>query len=580
MAKKQSTKVASQSNNTEADLALPAKKKSRRSKTPSFILELPLRTTRRDRNILESRFEAGRHLYNACLDEALKRLKLVKESKLYQQARKAPKAERFTLFQAARAAWSFNSDSLEAFASHTARACWIGELDTHVIQKLGQRAFKAVERVMFNKAKKVRFKGKNQQPSLENKENTSGIRYRDGSIHWMGLKLKAIIDYNNPVVKYGLSQKIKFNRLLQRERNGKVYIAVQLILEGKPLPVHQRKILRPGQKPPVPLCSIPGTVGLDLGPRIIAVSSEQSALLQPICAELATQQPEIRRLQRKLERLRRINNPGRYKANSTVLHGPQKQPKIKFGTIKPKGEKDDPLPKWNNSKRYLRIQAKLRDLKRKQAAHRKSLHGKLSNEVLRLGNTFHLEDISYKSWQKQYGKSVGHHAPGMFVESLKRKAESASGNVIELSTQKTYLSSRCQCGRRARKALSERVHRCPQCGTTMQRDLYSAYLARYIQKDLSLSSTEAVESWEGAEQLLTAAWQKSMSTKKPRVVVSARTDVLAQWPVIENSINRVVRVENGVAKAEGQNGVEGSDTDESLAKAKVYSPRNHGPSDP
>jgi putative transposase len=205
---------------------------------------------------------------------------------------------------------------------------------------------------MFGKAKKVRFKGKNQQPSLENKENASGIRYRDGSIHWMGLKLKAIIDYNNPVIQYALSQKIKFNRLVRRERNGKIYIAVQLIFEGTPLPVHQRKVLRPDQQPPIPLswrkngclgpttrphgaartqqgpaplCSIPGTVGLDLGPRIIAVSSEQSALLQPICAELETQQPAIRRLQRKMERSRRINNPGRYEANSMVLHGPQKQ---------------------------------------------------------------------------------------------------------------------------------------------------------------------------------------------------------------------------------------------------------------
>ena len=57
---------------------------------------------------------------------------------------------------------------------------------------------------------------------------------------------------------------------------------------------------------------------------------------------------------------------------------------------------------------------------RKLAAHRKSLHGRKVHEIVAVGNTVILEKISYKAWQKQYGRSVGLRAPGMFVEHLRR----------------------------------------------------------------------------------------------------------------------------------------------------------------
>jgi len=45
-----------------------------KSKTPSFVLELPLKTTPAQESEIQIRLEAGRHLYNACLGEALKRV--------------------------------------------------------------------------------------------------------------------------------------------------------------------------------------------------------------------------------------------------------------------------------------------------------------------------------------------------------------------------------------------------------------------------------------------------------------------------------------------------------------------------
>ena len=77
-------------------------------------------------------------------------------------------------------------------------------------------------------------------------------------------------------------------------------------------------------------------------------------------------------------------------------------------------------------------------------------------------------------------------ALGMFVEMLSRKAENADGHLKGINTWQTKLSQSCHCGHVEKKALSERWHRCG-CGVVAQRDLYSAYLACYVEKDVLIA---------------------------------------------------------------------------------------------
>ena len=62
-----------------------------KSSTPSFITTIPLIVASQSEAELLSRFQAGRQLYNALLNEAMVRMKLVRKSDLYQFARKLPK---------------------------------------------------------------------------------------------------------------------------------------------------------------------------------------------------------------------------------------------------------------------------------------------------------------------------------------------------------------------------------------------------------------------------------------------------------------------------------------------------------
>ncbi|CAG0972778.1 MAG: hypothetical protein MPEBLZ_04344 [Candidatus Methanoperedens nitroreducens] len=56
-----------------------------KSETPSFVLELPLKSTSVQESIILTRLEAGRQLYNACLGEALKRLDHIRQSREFQK---------------------------------------------------------------------------------------------------------------------------------------------------------------------------------------------------------------------------------------------------------------------------------------------------------------------------------------------------------------------------------------------------------------------------------------------------------------------------------------------------------------
>ncbi|WP_347242194.1 RNA-guided endonuclease InsQ/TnpB family protein [Nostoc sp. FACHB-892] len=472
-------------------------------KTSSFVTEIPLRTTSKDLAVLAARLESARQLYNAVLSEGKNRLQLVRDSELYQQARlmnKNDKKAKSTAFQKAREAKRFSDYDLQAFANKTAIASvWIkSNLDAQTIQKVATRAFKAIERMAFGKAKKVRFKQKGQFASLEGKTNKQGIRWTGNGVEWSKLKLSAIIT-NDPVILHGLSSKVKYVRLVRRILNQKTYWFAQLICEGEPY-----------QKPK----NIIGdcTVGIDLGVSTVAIVGDEKTIWTTFAVELASPQKKIRKLQRQMDRQRRANNPDNFNPNGTVKKGSKR---------------------WNKSNHYKKTAAKKGEIERKQAAHRKSLHGKLVNQTLALGKHIKTEKISVKAWQKNCGKSIGFKSPSSFQSEIKRKAENAGGTVLMFSTHKTALSQTCLCGNKQKKSLSQRVHHCSVCGLKMQRDILSAYLSRYVDpKTETLSIQLARNGWLGMEKSLLDGWQNG--SNQP-----ARTATCSKSPVSNNGLERV-----------------------------------------
>ena len=492
-------------------------------RSPTFLLELPLQVSPGQAKRLRAHLEAARQFYNTILSEGQRRLRRMRADPAWQAARAIPRAqklERKQAFGALRQQYGFSEYALHESAK-SLNCTWIADhLDAVLAQTLATRAYRALNRVCLGQARRVRFRSRSRGiSSIENKRTDTGLRFvlqppeagNAGYLLWQDDQLPALIDWEDPVVAYGLTHRIKYARLIQRpasspraqgaDQAGQRYF-VQLALEG--IPYHKPKHVVGSD-----------TVGLDLGPSTIAiVPREGAARLEVLCAALAPDEQVIRRLQRQMDRQRRANNPENFDAK---------------GRIKKCGKQH---LHWKNSKRYLANRRRKATRERKLAAHRKSLHGRLVHEIVATGNTVITEKLSYRAWQKQFGKSVGLRAPGMFMELLRRTVASTGGTLLEVPTHRTKLSQFCHgCGQFVPKRLWQRWHECP-CGIgSIQRDLYSAFLAAYLDPAdpfPSCARQRYAACWEGREPGLRAAYEHLLQRARegqavPRSVGIPRT---------------------------------------------------------
>jgi hypothetical protein len=490
----------------------PRESKPPKRKTPTFLLELPLVVDQGQACRLRAHLEAGRQLYNAILSEGNKRLRRMRADSAWQPARAIPrthKQDRAAAFSGLRQQYGFTETSLHE-AVKGLRVGWIADhIEAVVAQTLATRAYRALNRVCLGQAKRVRFKSRGRGlSSIENKRNDTGLHFvlqkpeegHQGHLVWNQDRLPALIDWLDPVVKHGLDHRIKYARLIERpassaqaqgaDATGSRYF-VQLVLEGHPY--HKLK-------------HTVGTesVGLDVGPSTVAIVPRQApARLEIFAEQLALQEKKFRWLQRQMDRQRRAANPEQYDEQ---------------GRPKKRGKASAP---WKRSRGYEATRLRKASIERKLAAHRKSLHGRMAHEIVAEGNTIFTEKLSYKGWQKHYGKSVGFRAPGMFIDHLRRTVASTGGTLHEVPIRSTKLSQFCHgCGQTVKKPLSERWHQC-SCGIgPVQRDLYSAFLAAYLDPaDFTPSCARYQPYWEGAEARLRTAHERIFERANEGLVV-------------------------------------------------------------
>src|SRR5215469_4515616 len=153
--------------------------------------------------------------------------------------------------------------------------------------------------VAIGRAKRVRFKGRNQLDTVEGKSNVTGLVWRSDRVVWRGLTLHAYLPrrtQRDPVLAHGLAAPVKYVRLVRRRMGERTRYVAQLICEGTPY-----------QKPEHTLGA--GTVGLDLGPSTLAVVSDTAARLERFCVDLDVPEATMRQEQRHLDRQCRANNP-------------------------------------------------------------------------------------------------------------------------------------------------------------------------------------------------------------------------------------------------------------------------------
>ena len=311
--------------------------------------------------------------------------------------------------------------------------------------------------------------------SVEGKSNKAVIRLRNNIVHWNGLQLPLmLVPQNRDKTRWqadALACPTKYVRIVRRKLRGRHRYYAQLVQAGKP----------PSRG--LPLAPNDHKAALDRGPSKIDVVVENTLAatleLAPFAEEPAD---EVTRSQRAMDRSRRATNPQNYNPDGTNKKG-RKQ--------------------WHKSRPYLRLEKSLAESKRKQAAERKREHGELAHQCIAQAIHWKEENISDKSFQKNFGRSVHRRGGGTFVKELQRKAENAGGSYIRFNTRTTRLSQYDHTtDTYTKKPLSQRIHVFGDGKTQpVSRDLYSAFLALHGHNNL-LDTRQVKQTWPSAEPLL------------------------------------------------------------------------------
>ncbi|TVY09901.1 transposase [Paenibacillus cremeus] len=452
----------------------------------TFILELPLNSSISDNHALEKYFELSRKLYNALLKESLKRLNLMRQSRQYRNIKNLPKKEQSKAYARIQTEFKFTKNDMIMFSTPL-RVNEFNGIDSSTTQKLAQRAFAATFKIMIGRAKRVYIKRVGEMDSIEGASNRQGIKYRNEHLEWNKLKIPVLLKKNDDYAYEALTRKIKYCRIVRKLIRGETRYYIQLVLEGIPPKKIDNETGMFKHK------FGEGKVGIDTSLQIMAVSCETSAKIYELAPSINSIDKEKRRLQRKLDRQCRANNPHKFNED---------------GTIK-KGNKD----KWILSKSYIKTKNALAELQRKLASIRKMDHNVLANEIVSLGNEFYIEPISYAGLsrrsketeknkhgkfksKKRYGKSISNKAPSMFINILKNKLSYYGLLLNEIDTRSTRASQYSHIDDTYKKSTIE--ERWKKIGNNLvQRDLYSAFLIMNVNSKLNeVNREKCIETWD------------------------------------------------------------------------------------
>jgi hypothetical protein len=478
---------------------------------PTYVLNLPMYSNYVDIIKIENIFDISRTIYNYMLRETLKRYNSMSESKKYRKNLRCIKAvlkkikklnqeieatkDKKVLNVLKKDLKHLNNElsklnkeqndikmefGYNEYVLHEVVAIpknYFNRIDINTAQKLATRAFKAVEKMRSGKAKRVNFIKYKGLDSIEGKDNKSGIKFRLGKnqyvVKFQGMTIPVKVPQNDKYAFLALSDlsKISYCRIVRKIIRGKIRFFLQLTIKGLPPEKKNRKLGN-------------GIASIDPSLQMMAVYSDVKAMLAELAPNIQNLEDEIRITRRKLERSTRELNPNKFNPDGTPKKG-------------------DKTP-WVRSKSYFETLFKLKELYRKQAAIKKLMHNRLSNIFLRFGDVFIIEKNNFKAFQKRskktkknkktgrlcskkrFGKSIANKAPSMFLTILKNKVKYLGGRIVEVDPRKAKPSQYCHVTNSyVKKPLKQHWHIFPD-RTSVQRDLYTAFLLSNIDEKTGL----------------------------------------------------------------------------------------------
>lgn len=447
----------------------------------NFIVEFPLKTEKYQEDVLNKRFKVGRYIYNSLVNVTQKRYKEMIKTKKYRNLisvlteNKKSNKEIWKQINDIRkqygmSEYSFHED-VKQMQNH-----FKDNIDSFTAQKIATQLWKSYDKLFYGNGNKIYYKRHGELNALEGKSNRTGIRFKDNTILWNGLKIPVVIDYDNDYEYQAMQSKICYNRIIRKYIRNKYKYYVQIVFKGNP-PI--KLIAETGE---IKHYMGTGDVGLDIGTRTIAISSQSDVKILELADRIQNIEDQKKKLLRKIDRSRRATNPENYNED---------------GTIKKHGNKK---VLWNQSNYCIKYQNELKELYRKQADIRKYQHECLANYIISLGNKVYVEKMNFAGLQKRakktekndkgrfkrkkrFGKSLANKAPSMLLTIIDRKLRYYGEKLIEINTSEARASQFNHFdGTYKKKSLSQRWNDFD--GLKIQRDMYSAFLIMNINDNL------------------------------------------------------------------------------------------------
>lgn len=441
----------------------------------SYILTLRLKTNDIEDEILNKMFNITCHTKNIIIKHVIKSIRKLERDKsylnlqeIYKKNKKFTKNEK-DLRNSLIRKYGLTSFDLQSYALKQS-SLYKGQLHSHIAQKCAKDISNAVDRYLFKNGKMIHFKKNKNHLSFENKNNNTGIVFKDNKVYLSYLKEKleipAFIRKNDLFAKKALNDKIKSCRIIRKYHKHKYRYYIQLCLEGT-----SPKDYKMGK----------GKVGIDIGPSTIAYVSDNKINIKELGSNVNSIESEIENLNIKLDKLRRINNPQNYNEDGTIKKDTKTFKKF-----------------WYKSNNQKLTEDKLKYLYQKRSEKLKYSHNVLAKEILKLGNEFIVEDMNYQALtkrskrteisektgryksKKRFGKSIANHAPSMLVTRLKTLVKYNNGKLRKVNCFKTAATQFDHIsGEFIKHELNERFIELSN-NDIIQRDLHSAFNLKYI----------------------------------------------------------------------------------------------------
>lgn len=458
-----------------------------RAQTSSYVVSVKLKLTESVKNRLEKTFCVTSSAYNEALSFGLRRFEALKQNSRYQDLLELRRNNNHKVKEynkellKMRKMYSLTEFGLSAHLGQQRKKLNspYQQLNSGELQVIAGQAYKTLEKVLFYRIKSssIRFRSKyDLNVSYRNRVNTTGTRIRPSDrkdclyrlyIHksttFVDIPIKAF--NNHQQMSLLKSEKIKYVQIIRKTIRGKHVYILQIVCQGFPL----TKVRR-GE----------GTMGIDPGISTVAyVSKTNLALVDLIPKDVNRKEKLMRYLDRAIERSRRVNNLNCYNSNGTSNKGSKfKHP----------------------SNRQMRLQVRRIKSHRSLSEERKKIQGQLVNHLVSQSSLIKMEDLNIKGLQrrskeirinpktnrpfskKRYGRSIFRAAPSSFRQLLQTRARQL-GVDVEIIQPKDLKPSQYNHITQTfeKKTLSTRLYDLSDKWTSVQRDLYSAFLIGHIE---------------------------------------------------------------------------------------------------